>query len=103
MKRRCCNSRERAKRWGESRGKALSRRLDDLRAARSLADMRHPPGRCHELSGDRKGQLALDLDRRYRLIFEVADEPIPRKEDGGLAWERVTAVRILGVEDYHGG
>jgi proteic killer suppression protein len=51
---------------------------------------------------DHAGQLALDLDHPYRLIFEPADEPIPTKSDGGLDWNQVTAVRIIGVENYHG-
>lgn len=41
------------------------------------------------------------LDHPYRLIFESADEPIPTKSDGGIDWTKVTAVRILGVEDTH--
>ena len=98
----CSDSRLRARRWGPRRAKIVGRRLDDLRAARCLEDIRYLPGRCHELKGDRRGKLALDLDGPYRLIFEVADEPIPCRTDGGLAWDQVTAVRILGVEDYPG-
>ena len=102
LRTKCSNKRERQKYWGTRREKVIGRRLDDLRAAQCLADMRLLPGRCHELTGERKGQLALDLDGPYRLIFEVADAPTVYKEDGGLAWEHVTAVRILEVEDYHG-
>jgi proteic killer suppression protein len=64
--------------------------------------MRGLPGRCHELTGDKPGQLALNVSGNYRLIFEPADASIERKPDGGLDWTKVTAVRILGVEDYHG-
>ena len=63
--------------------------------------MRTLPGRCHELTGDRKGTLSIDLDGPYRLIFEPAENPPPVKTDGGLAWELVTAIRILEVEDTH--
>ncbi len=63
--------------------------------------MRNLPGRCHELLYDRAGQLSLDLDRPYRLIFAPAHEPIPVKSDGGLDWKEVTAIKILGVEDTH--
>ncbi len=76
-------------------------RLDDLQAAPTLATMRGLPGRCHELTGNRAGQLSLDLVHPYRLIFEPADEPPPRKSDGGLEWEEVRAVRVLSVEDTH--
>lgn len=63
--------------------------------------MRQLPGRCHELIGDRKGEISIDLDGPYRLIFEPADNPPPTNEDGGLDWKRVTAVVILAVEDTH--
>jgi len=91
------------KAFGEQRAKALKKRLDDLDAAITLSDMRHLPGHCHELVGDRKGHLALDLDQPYRLIFEPADDPVPTREDGGLEWTQVRVIRILEIGvDYHG-
>ncbi|MBI5098423.1 MAG: killer suppression protein [Nitrospirae bacterium] len=60
-----------------------------------------PQARCHELKGNRKGQLSVDLDHPYRLIFEPANNPIPEKSDGGLEWNNVTKVRIIGMEDTH--
>jgi proteic killer suppression protein len=35
-------------------------------------------------------------------VFEPADEPVPTRDDGGLDWDRVTAVSIREVVDYHG-
>lgn len=57
------------------------------------------PERCHELKGDRKGQFAVDLTSNYRLVFE----PIEKfyKLDGGLDLSRITAIKIISVEDYH--
>jgi plasmid maintenance system killer protein len=97
----CNNQRLLEKNHGTDRAKRIRRRLDNLRDANVLEDMRNLPGRCHELLQDRAGQLSLDLDHPYRLIFEPADEPIPTKPDGGIDWNKVTAVRILGVEDTH--
>jgi plasmid maintenance system killer protein len=97
----CNNQRLLEKKYGQDRAKRIRRRLDDLRAASVLEDMRKLPGKCHELLHNRAGQLSLDLDHPYRLIFEPADEPIPTKPDGGIEWTKVTAVRILGVEDTH--
>lgn len=79
------------------------RRLDDLRAAECLAVMKMLPGRCHELSANLKGLLAIDLDGPYRLIFEPAHDPVPVDEDGRLIWDEVTAICILRIEDYHNG
>jgi plasmid maintenance system killer protein len=87
---------------GAVRAKKIRQRLDDLSAADCLEDMRRLPGRCHELTGDRSGQLSLDLDGPYRLIFVPANEPVPLKADGGLDRTRVTAIEIIGVEDTHG-
>lgn len=90
---------------GPKRAKRLKMRLQVLQAARSLADFWPPysgPERCHELAGNRKGQLSMDLDHPYRLIFCPDHDPLPRTEDGGLDWAGVTAIRIIGVEDTHG-
>ncbi len=100
--RRDCNQSKRArKRWGAQMAKKIGRRLDDLAAAPNLEAMRNLPGRCHELKGDRAGQLTVDLVHPQRLVFEPADEPVPTKPDGGLDWKQVTAIRILSVEDTH--
>lgn len=80
----------------------LRRRLDTLVAVDDLEMMRELPGRTHELKGSRQGQLSIDLDGPYRLIFEPAHNPVPQKEDSGLDWSQVTAIRILDVEDTHG-
>lgn len=94
--------RERRKSYGTSCAKKIKRRLDDLRAARCLQDFRHLPGRCHELKGNLKGVLSLDVDHPYRLLFVPDHDPVPTKEDGGLDWKEVTAVQIIGIEDTHG-
>jgi proteic killer suppression protein len=89
------------KRHNLQRAKLIRRRLDDLWAADSLEEMRLLPGRCHELKGERKGQLSLDLDGPYRLLFVAAHNPAPTKPDGGLDWTQVAAIIVLGVVDTH--
>jgi len=92
----------RDRRLGIEMSGKLGQRLDQLYAAPTLDDMpKIGRGRCHELTGNRAGTLSLDLVHPYRLIFEPADEPVPRKPDGGLDWERVTRIRILEVADTH--
>jgi plasmid maintenance system killer protein len=89
------------RRHGDRRAKLIRRRLDELRAAETLEDMRYLPGpRCHELKQDRAGQLSVDLDHPYRLIFTPA-APALTKPDGGLDWTQVTVIVVLGVEDTH--
>ena len=90
------------KTYGTARTRKLKVRLMELRAACNLAQIpRVPPPRCHELSANRKGQLSVDLDHPYRLIFIPANDPIPRKEDGGLDWDSVTEIEILEIADTH--
>lgn len=91
------------RKYGPVCARRIRRRFDQLRSAENLAALRVlPQVRCHELKGNREGTLAVDLEQPYRLIFEPASDPIPRKLDGGLDWNEVTAIRILSVEDYHG-
>lgn len=85
------------------RSKLIRARLDELADAENLAVMRFlPQSYCHELKGSRAGQLAVKLDKGYRMVFESADNPVPKKKDGGLDWNQVTTIRILELaEDYH--
>jgi plasmid maintenance system killer protein len=88
---------------GQRCAKLIRRRLDELAAANCLEDIRSlPQARCHELKGDHAGSLSVDLEHPYRLIFCPANEPVPKKPDGGLDWAGVTAIEIIGVQDTHG-
>jgi len=89
------------KKFGLEQATRIRRRLDQLRNAEVLEDLRKAPGRCHELTKNRAGQLSLDLEHPYRLIFKPANAPIPCKPDGGLDWSKITAVEILEVFDTH--
>ena len=97
----CNNDRQLRKQHGAVRAKKIRQRLDDLRAVKTLAVMRQLPGRCHELKGDRAGQLSLDLDHPYRLIFQPDHDPVPAKADGGLDWTAVTRIMIMEIADTH--
>jgi len=103
LQRQCCEQKKAVRTWGPDQARLISRRLDQLRAAETLDVMpRLGRGRCHPLTGDRAGQFSLDLKHPDRLLIEPAIDPIPRKPDGGMDLTKVTAVRILGVEDTHG-
>ena len=69
---------------------------------RSLDEVSHrPPERRHELSGGRKEEFAVDIKHPYRLVFVPNHNPLPRKADGGLDLGQITAINVVGVEDYH--
>ncbi len=80
----------------------VSQRHEELKSADTLSIMKlFPAAYCHELTGDRKGTLAVKVSGNYRMIFEPNHDPIPHKEDGGLDWEKVTSITILEITDYH--
>lgn len=77
-------------------------RMMELAAAETLADIsRVPPARCHELTGNRKGQLSVDLEHPYRLLFIPANDPTPALKEGGLDWAAVTEIQIIDITDTH--
>lgn len=90
------------KELGKRRADLFLMRLDDLAEAVSLEDVRYLPGHYHELSGDRKGQWACDLDQPYRLIFEPHEDPIPTDGSGRYLWIEIKGVEIVEIVDYHG-
>jgi proteic killer suppression protein len=93
------------KNHGLIRAKKIRLRLAELKAASCLYDFWPPKtgnNRCHELTqGERKGQLSVDLDHPYRLIFVPNHDPVPTKPDGGLDWKQITSIIIIGIEDTH--
>lgn len=89
------------KKWGPECGKRLMQRLDDMRAINCLADAATLPGRYHILRENRAGQWSADLKHPLRLIFEPANEPLPKRSDDSLDLTRVNMVRILEVIDTH--
>ena len=101
LQRQLSNQRELKRRWGEDGAKKITLRLQQLAAAVSLEDTRQLPGRCHELTADRAGTLAVDVHQGYRLIFRPSTVPPPTKADGGLDWSEVDSVTVLEIVDYH--
>lgn len=101
LQKQCESDRALTRVHGKPGARRIKARLADLFAAASLEEMRSLPGRCHELSGDRQGQLAIELPDGKRLIFEPAADPAPPKQDAGLDWPAVTAIRVIEITDYH--
>lgn len=105
LEKECNDARLLLRRHGQRRADLLKKRLAVLAAATSLADLGPPyrgPARCHELTGDRAGQLSVDLDGPYRLVFRPDHEPPPERSEGGLDWQQVTRILILEIVDTHG-
>ncbi len=64
----------------------IRRKLDTVNAARTLDDLRAPPGnRLEQLKGDRAGRHSIRVNDQYRIVFRFMD---------GDAYEVI-------CEDYH--
>lgn len=85
----CTNASAAKKKHGWRMAEIIHRRIDQINSADSVDLMvQYKIGRCHQLSGDRQGQYAVDLIHPYRLVFEV------RCNEKTFAF-------IIGVFDYH--
>jgi proteic killer suppression protein len=66
---------------------AALRKLDVLRAAQRLQDLRSPPGnRLEALKGDYAGWYSIRVNQQWRIVFR---------------WEKDTAYDVSLI-DYHG-
>jgi proteic killer suppression protein len=97
----CESEKELRKAYGSNDAKKVMRRLSDLRAATTLEDMRNLPGRIHELTGDRDGQLAIDLTGGRRLVIAPTNGWPAEKAGGAHVWTTIDAVQVLEISDYH--
>ena len=89
------------KELGKIRAEKLRLRLYQLRNAQNLEEVKILPGRYHELTGNRKGQWACDLDQPYRLIFKPQEKPIPTDPDGKYNWFEIKGVEVIEIDNYH--
>jgi len=95
---RCAGDRAYAvRKMGQRRADVYMERLNDLRGAANLDDLKGVPGRYHELTGNRAGQWACDLDYPYRLIFK----PIMNSDGNVIGLIVEQTVSILEIVDYH--
>ena len=88
--------------YGNRAARTIMIRLAVLQDSETLAEVpKTPPDRMHQLTGNRDEQFAVYLVHPYRLVFEPDHDPLPRKKDGGLDLELVTAIMVMEVVDYH--
>lgn len=98
----CSHAGEAVRKLGPKMAGKLQQRLMELKAASCLTDVsKLPPSRCHQLSGNRAGQLSVDLEHPHRLLFIPANDNISKTKDGGLDWAMVTEIEIIEIVDTH--
>jgi len=97
-----CNSEKKLRgEYGPRMCPLIQQRLADLAEVDTLLDMKLLPGRCHELTQNLAGHLAVDLVHPNRLVFRPNHDPLPTTKNGSLDWGRVTKIIVVGIGDYH--
>ena len=99
LKELCEQQKKMQKELGNVCARKLRTRLTDLAAAASVSEL--VAGHPHPLKGDRAGQFALSLEGGFRLVFEAANDPVPKTQDDAIDWANVTIIRIVFISDYH--
>ena len=85
----CENATEARKLYGQNMARKIHQRISEMTVADSVDMMiKYRIGRCHLLSGNMKGQYAVDLEHPYRLVFKKVENEIE-------------IVKILEIVDYH--
>lgn len=82
--------------------KKIKRRITQLRSADNLEIIaKLPVLQLHQHIGKGKGNWSIDIQKNWRILFTVNQDPIPIKEDGGVRLSAITIIRIESVEDPH--
>lgn len=95
------NDRKLQKEFGKLRAEKIKARLAQLSSATNLEEVRYLPGNFHELTNNRKGQWACDLDQPYRLVFTPHEKPVPTNEHGQYVWMEITGIEVKEIVNYH--
>lgn len=90
------------RKMGSGRAKKFHTRISSICAADSYKDLLAAPGRFHDLSENRRGQLSCHLDEPYRLIMEPL-EPMDQIIDasGVYILSAIKGVKLIEITNYH--
>lgn len=85
----CTNVYEAERKYGKQMAEKVHLRIKQITAALSVEMLlKYRIGRCHQLTGNRKEQYAMDLVHPYRLVFEKRGN-------------EVQMICIMEIVDYH--
>ena len=85
----CTDASFATRRYGKQMAEKIHMRIDEIRASDSVELMiQFKIGKYHSLTGERKGQYAVDLVQPFRLVFEQVESEI-------------RIANILEIVDYH--
>ena len=84
---------------GAEIAEALRRRLADLRAATSIADL--IVGNPHTVEVGSKNYLVIHLFRSHQIVLEANHPKNPLTDSGQLDWAKVSRIKITHVGGYN--
>ena len=85
----CTNASYAERKYGSDMAEKIHQRIDEIDASETVEEMvQCHIGRCHSLTGNWKGQYAMDLIHPQRLIFEKRGNEIQ-------------IVNVIEITDYH--
>jgi toxin HigB-1 len=99
IKKQCEDPKEAQKIFGQQIGIKLTLRVNELRAAKNLDDIRkNKANGFHPLEGDREGEYTVTIVHPFRLVFK----PVFDSQSKELSFSEMSIVKIEEVIDYHG-
>lgn len=94
----CSSERELRRHYGQQADKIMTR-FRELTAAKCLDDIpTGAPTRRHKYKNNLRDYFAVDIKQPYRIIFKVANKPVPPRSDGGIDLTQVTEIEIDSIE-----
>ncbi len=79
--------------------RAAKRKLDQMDQARTIEDLRQPPGNCLEaLKGDRAGQYSVRINDQWRVCFVWRVDTVTQPDGTAIEVGNAHDVEIV---DYH--
>ncbi len=82
--------------------KKIKQRINQLESADNLAIISTLPVlRLHQYEGKDKGIWSIDIQKNWRILFEINQDPIPTLEDGGVDLKTITIISIASITDPH--
>lgn len=101
----CMKESQARKALGAETAQVLFRCLRMFQTAESLKEINGKALRLHALKGDKKGCLAINLDKKNRLVLEPIVEERANLHDANVAapanYPLIRIVEIQSIGDYH--
>lgn len=89
----CTNAYKAERKYGADIAKAIHKRIPEIMAMGTIEELiQYRIGKCHALTGNRKGKYAVHLTANYRLVFSK------ETEEGK---PHIQIAMIEKIEDYH--